>query len=203
MNYWKEFIIFGGSLVLIPAALAISAWLVAGRAWHKAWLWSVLFVFGLGMVAATQIAFIGWGIQIDLLDFQGFSGHSMRSAAVAPVMSYLILQNASQGIRLSGVLAGILFAAMMGIAVSVHDTHSASEAIGGCILGYGISFGFIRMSQPMKKPVLNRSAIAVIAASLFVTVFLAINLMTDSTYDWLRKSALYLSGNDTPFTRRF
>lgn len=201
--YWQEFVKLGGSLVLIPIALAIFAWLLAGRAWRMAWLWGMLFTVGLAIVATTQIAFIGWGMKISVLDFHGFSGHSMRTAAVMPLAFFLVLKNASPVIRIAGVLFGMLLAAMMGFAVSVHDTHSASEAIGGCILGYAVCFGFILISKSMKQPVLDHAVAAAIGFGLVASIFWTTNLMTDQTYKWMTQIALGLSGSENAFARQF
>ena len=202
-NYWQEFIALGGSLVMIPAAMAIFTWLSAGGAWGMAWLWGVLFSVGLAIVAATQIAFIGWGVTISALDFQGFSGHSMRTAAVMPLLFYLILQHASRSLRMSGVLFGILFAAMMGFAVSVHNTHSASESIGGCALGYAISLGFIALSRPMKQPALDHSVAVTIGFGVVAAIIGTTTLMTDRTYGWMTHIACSLSGTEKPYAREF
>ncbi|MFC6518687.1 hypothetical protein ACFQAT_01865 [Undibacterium arcticum] len=76
----------GGITVMAPAAIAITVWLVVERSWRVALWWCLLFAAGMGLVVATKIAFIGWGIGIRSLDFTGFSGHSMRATAVIPVL---------------------------------------------------------------------------------------------------------------------
>jgi hypothetical protein len=200
--FWSKFIVFGGSPVLLPISLAILAWLSAGRAWRMACWWAVLFFAGLAMVAATKIAFLGWGMGIDPLDFQGFSGHAMRTTAVVPVVLYLMLRHAPRRVRLSGAALGILVGAMMGIAVSVHDTHSASEAIAGCVLGAAVSMGFIRISQPLRQPALHPAAMLIVALSLGAALYAALKRNTDPTYAWLANAAYNLSGNETPFVRQ-
>ena len=88
---WMEITRFGGIVVTAPAAAAITAWLMMGRAWRLAAWWCVLFIGGMALVVATKIAFIGWGLGIQALDYTGISGHAMRATAVYPVLFYLVL----------------------------------------------------------------------------------------------------------------
>ena len=86
MISWSGITHFGDVAITSLIALAIAAWLLAEDEKRLALWWSVLFGAGLGVVVATKMAFIGWGIGIRSLDFTGFSGHTMRSAAVMPVL---------------------------------------------------------------------------------------------------------------------
>jgi hypothetical protein len=77
----------------MPAALIITIWLLTGRLWHLAALWCLLFGIAMLAVVATKIAFLGWGIGSEALDFTGISGHAARATAIFPVLFYLGLQN--------------------------------------------------------------------------------------------------------------
>ncbi|MDP9108232.1 MAG: membrane-associated phospholipid phosphatase, partial [Pseudomonadota bacterium] len=95
-------------IVTGPAALAILAWLLAGRLWRLAATWIMLFGVGMLLVVASKIAFIGWGIGSQSLDFTGLSGHAMRACAVMPVLAYLIAQGGAQRAwRIGGIVTGI------------------------------------------------------------------------------------------------
>src|SRR5438445_2386701 len=109
MLIWMTITKLADTTVMVPVAAACAAWLVCGRAWRMALWWCLLFTMGLALVAATKIAFVGWGIGIRSLDFTGFSGHAMRASAVMPVLFYLLLQKAPPFARTSGVLLGIVF----------------------------------------------------------------------------------------------
>jgi hypothetical protein len=54
----------------------------------------VLLDAGLLLIAGTKIPFIAWGIDLPKPDFMGISGHAMRTAALMPIMLYLLLQKA-------------------------------------------------------------------------------------------------------------
>ncbi len=196
-----EFKILGSNLFVIPLGLSLAAWMWIGNARRMALSWAALFTAGLAVVAASKMAFIGWGFEIDAIDFQGVSGHAMRATAVFPVILYLILYDTRRAVRLAGIYCGLLFGALMAVSVSVHDTHSASESIAGFVLGAAVSLGFIRTSARMRKPVLDGSRIALISFSSAVLISGTLNLKTDPTYRWLEDATRYLSGNDKPFSR--
>lgn len=143
MVSWISITRLGGVNVMMPAAVAIGAWLVYGRAWRMALWWCLIFSTGLLLVVASKIAFIGWGIGIRSLDFTGFSGHSMCATAVIPVLFYLIFQKAPPLARASGVTLGILFGVMVAVSRLILHAHSMSEAVSGCVLGGIVSLTFI------------------------------------------------------------
>ncbi|MEB0165436.1 phosphatase PAP2 family protein, partial [Glaciimonas sp. CA11.2] len=115
--------------VMLPLAAACTVWLACGRAWRMAFWWCLLFALGLTLVAATKIAFIGWGIGIQALDFTGFSGHAMRTTAVMPVLFYLLLQKSSPTVRTLGVVLGIALGVLIGISRLAVQVHSVSEVV--------------------------------------------------------------------------
>src|SRR5690242_12235967 len=100
---------------MLPAAALCVLSLMLGRAWRLALWWCLLLILGCTMVAASKIAFIGWGIGIQSLDFTGLSGHAMRATAIAPVFLYLISPKAPAPVRLAAVLAGIGFGLLIGV----------------------------------------------------------------------------------------
>ena len=129
MDSWINFTHFGGSTVMLPAALVITAWLIVGRAWRMAFWWCGLFCAGLLLVLATKIAFVGWGVGIRAIDFTGVSGHAMRATAVMPVMLYLILQKTPRPVCAAGVLLGFVFGVLIGRSRLIVNAHSMSEAV--------------------------------------------------------------------------
>ncbi|NMM26680.1 MAG: phosphatase PAP2 family protein [Glaciimonas sp.] len=197
MISWMKITSLGGITVMAPAAIVITAWLVAERAWRMALWWCLLFAAGMGLVVATKIAFIGWGIGVRSLDFTGFSGHSMRATAVIPVLFYLILSKTSPMIRASGVILGLVFGVIIGISRLVLHAHSVSEAVSGCILGGVVSLGFIWILGSAQKFVLYRSFIALSMIALLTVPYAE----PAPTQRWIIGLALYLSGHDRPFVR--
>lgn len=194
---WSKISFLGDSIVMLPAALAILAWLAIGRAWRMAFWWAWLFAFGLSLVAATKIAFIGWGIGSVTLDFTGISGHAMRGVAVLPVLAYLVSQRWPGPLRIVCVALGVGMGLLIGVSRVVLSYHSVSEAVAGCLVGCAVALGFIYWSLPLSKPNLNRW---LLAGSLLGLVPTAYANPAPTDY-WMNSVALYLSGHDQPYVR--
>jgi membrane-associated phospholipid phosphatase len=194
---WIHITSVADTVVTLPAAVTIAVWLVAGRAWRMALWWCLLFAGGLAIVAATKIAFIGWGVGISAIDFMGMSGHAMRATAVFPVIFYLILQRSPATVRGAGVMLGLSIGALVAVSRVALDVHSVSEAVAGCAMGGAVSLGFIWRSRGMPRPWVNRWIIALGLFALLPTSY----AKPAPTNQWIQAVALYLSGNDAIFDR--
>ncbi len=194
---WGHITSVADTVVTLPAAATIAVWLGAGRAWRMALWWCALFISGLALVAATKIAFIGWGIGVSALDFMGMSGHAMRAIAVFPVIFYLVLQRSPRAVRISGVSLGILIGILVGVSRVVLDFHSMSEVLAGCAMGAVVSLGFIWIARGMPRPYVNRWLIAFGLFALLPTSY----AKPAPTNLWMNAIALYLSGNEMPYDR--
>ncbi|MEN3367572.1 MAG: hypothetical protein V7606_4846 [Burkholderiales bacterium] len=197
MITWWTITRLSGLTVTAPLALAIGALLVLEGERRLAMWWCLLFTAGLSLVAASKMAFIGWGIGISPLDFTGASGHAMRAMAIFPVLLYLLLQKAPRTIRWAGVLAGFSFGVLIGISRIVLEAHSVSEVVAGLLLGGIVSSGFIRMAGSLQKPLFNPARIALGLAALLA----ASHAQPAPTQAWLIKASLFVSGHDKPFVR--
>jgi len=171
MFSWMQITQIGGSTILLPAAAAIAAWLSAGQAWRLAWYWCLLFAGGLLLVAASKIAYVGWGIGIEAVDFTGFSGHAMRAAAIIPPFFYILLQQNTLAVRLSTALLGMSFAALIAMSRVLLHFHSISEALSGWILGTAVCLCFLWLAEQMPKPELNRALVVGSFATLLAASF--------------------------------
>ncbi|MGV3656021.1 MAG: phosphatase PAP2 family protein [Noviherbaspirillum sp.] len=194
---WSKITFLGDTIVMLPAAMAILGWLAVGRAWRIAFWWATLFAFGLGLVAATKIAFIGWGIGSVALDFTGISGHAMRAAAVLPVLAYLVSQRWRAPAKFACLVLGLGAGLMISISRVVLSYHSVSETVAGWLLGSAVALGFIRCSLRLSKPYLNRWLLAVSLLALVPTAY----ANPAPTGHWVNAVALYLSGHERPYVR--
>ncbi len=197
MISWSSITSLGGFSVMAPAAVAITAWLLLGRAWRLTAWWVFLFIGGMTLVVATKIAFIGWGLGIRSLDFTGFSGHVMRATAVAPVLIYLILQKTPGFVRAMGVILGLVFGAIIAVSRLEVHAHSVSESISGWVLGAMVSVGFIWILSKAPKVKLHPWFIILSLLALLVTPYLE----PTPTQRWIINAALNLSGHETPYIR--
>jgi hypothetical protein len=182
---------------MMPGAALCLLWLLMGRARRLAALWCLLLGTGLLLVAASKIAFIGWGIGIPELDFTGISGHAMRAAAIMPVMLFMPAQKARPSLRCLGVIAGIAFGLAVGVSRVKLHAHSVSEVTAGCILGAAISLTFIGMLVSAGQVRLPKLA----PALALLLVIPASTAAPAPTEQWLQRVALSLSGHDRPFVR--
>lgn len=181
------------SLILAVAA-GMTAWLLAARAWRMAFWWSLLFALGIGLVGASKIAFMAWGISLPALEFRAVSGHATGVTSVFPTMFYLLLRCRSARVRTAGVAAGLVLGALMGVLLVAEDEHSASEAIAGWALGASVSLGGIWLAG---GPPRQRPAHALLCSAL--VFMMAASMMRHIPVNYLMfRTAKLISWNAAP-----
>lgn len=184
----------GHTAVMVPMAAAIAAWLVAGRTWQLALCWCLMFAAGLSIVALSKIAFLGWETGIPSLGFQALSGHAFRSAAVIPVLFFVVLQRAPMSWRAAGIVAAIAVSLGMGILLVRFGFHTASEVIPSLVLGSAVSQGFMRVANSAPAPRISRWSIPFSLMMFLVTCGMKPSSISPKLVD----VALYLSDRDYP-----
>ena len=201
MILWNAITFVGDSVVLLPAATLVLVWMLLGCAWRMAFWWSMLFGVALTLVAATKIAFIGWGLGLGHFDYTGLSGHAMRAAAVLPVLGWALQAGWPTRVRARWRLLPIALGAAAGVLVAfsrvVLHEHSISETLLGWALGCVTAFGFIAVAQTLTRPrrnpwILALSMLAMLPAS---------HAEPAPTNRWITAAALYLSGHERPYLR--
>ncbi|MDB5727352.1 MAG: phosphatase family protein [Noviherbaspirillum sp.] len=198
MDGWRLLTQLGDTAVTAPAAVAIAALLWFEGERRASLRWAVLFACGSLLVAATKMAFIGWGIGSSRLDFTGASGHAMRAAAIAPVLLHIISRHAPRALRLAATMSGYGFAASIGMSRIVLHAHSCSEVIAGWLIGMTIALCFIALSGASRQPVSSRRHFA---AGMAVMLAAAFHAGPAPTQQWLTQASLYASGHEKPFIR--
>jgi hypothetical protein len=149
------------------------------------------------LVLISKIAFIGWGIGNQALDFTGFSGHAMRAMAIFPVLGYLLTNKKNTSMQRIFIFIGVGIAVTVGISRHTLHMHSWSEIFFGWMLGATISYCFI-LSLQQRRHISLYSPLLIIA---LVPVLLVPYIEPTPTQHWLTRFSLYLSGHDQPFTR--
>lgn len=196
MVWWFHLSALGGLNVTALLALAIGAWLVGARSWRLALAWCLLFCGAMALAAATQMAFIGWGIGIRALAFTGFSGHATRAAAVFPVAFYLLAERRRDAWRHAALLAGALLAVGVALARVKIGAHTPSEAVAGCVLGLAAAGLFVARTRAAR----DFSPRPLLLGLLAATVLLPRADPLDA-HQWLTAAALKLSGRDRVYLR--
>ena len=216
MLWWSHLSALGGLNVTALLALAIAAWLVGAHCWRLALAWCLLFGGAIVIAAASQMAFIGWGVGIQSLDFTGFSGHAARAGAVFPVAFFLLFERRGrrrggrwafrladngmdrrrEGWLRAGVLAGGLLAVGVAVARVEVGAHSPSEAISGCLLGLAAAGLFVGRSRAARDFSPQPLLLGLLAAT-----FLLPRADPANSHQWLTAAALKLSGRDRVYLR--
>jgi hypothetical protein len=199
--WWMHIIDIGHTAVMLPAAGAIAAWLLTGRAWKLALCWCLIFAVGLGLVALSKIAFLGWGLEFPSIGFKALSGHAWRAMAVMPVLFFVLLQRAPDTWRNRGFALGVALSIGLAILLVIFRFHTVSEVLASAILGIAAGLAFVRISHMLPAPRVNRSAVAV---SLLAFIVIC-GLKPSTVNHHLVGVALYFSGRDQPYrwTRQF
>jgi membrane-associated phospholipid phosphatase len=167
------------------------------KTWHFLLQWASLNALGLTLVAISKIAFIGWGVGIQSIDYTGFSGHAMRAATVFPVLGFLLAKNRTNFVQIGIVVFAIGLSLMVGYSRLLLQVHSPSEVIAGWLFGFAISAYFIYSIKHSQENFLYRPLIIF----LIVPFFFFHNFGSTPTQKWLVDLSLYLSGNNQAYTR--
>ncbi|WP_229211331.1 MULTISPECIES: phosphatase PAP2 family protein [unclassified Duganella] len=187
-----------GSLAVTgPIGIAIAVWLLAGKSWRLTAAWCVLFGIGMALVVATKMAFVGWGLGVESVEFAGFSGHAMRAAAVFPVAFFLAFRSSTSQWRVLGTLFGVLLAVLIAISRVYVQAHSVSESVTGCLLGLAVAAVFIWYASTEHHMALSRLLVVL----CIPIVLIAPRVEPVPAEMWITHAALWLSGHDKPYTR--
>lgn len=150
-GWWLRLTALGDSAVLLPIALLLGLWLLVRAETRKAgWLWLFLLAGCVAGVAATKLAYMGWGLRPPGLNFVGMSGHSAMSFLVWPVVAAMLAARAGMRWRIVAVLLGALLALGVSVSRLAVDAHTPPEALAGAIWGalFGALFLWIERRPP-------------------------------------------------------
>ncbi|MES2150734.1 MAG: phosphatase PAP2 family protein [Pseudomonadota bacterium] len=190
MSALTSLVHLGDLTLTVPAAIGISAWFAATRAWRMALWWSGLFMLGIGLVGASKIAFLVWGLGIAPVGYKAASGHAAGAMAVLPVLFYLLLQGLPRARQLAGSI-GVALGLLVALALVLENEHTLAEALAGCALGATASLGILHLTRDSH---LQRPASAWLC---FATAALGAAILTRSapTAYWMIRLAQLVSGN--------
>lgn len=197
MSFWILITSIGNTVITIPITLTIAIWLLAGREWKMSLLWCVLFGAAMMLVLASKIAFVGWGIGIEALDFTGISGHATRAAMVFPVLFYFGLQRAPRKISAISVYLGVALGVLISISRVMVNSHSGSEILIGWLLGSCMCVIFL---QAIKNRAILISRRWLLACS-FSLLFISPAIKPYQPDNIIVSLALAISGHEKPFDR--
>ncbi|KYP95434.1 hypothetical protein BG74_09100 [Sodalis-like endosymbiont of Proechinophthirus fluctus] len=198
---WHWFTFFGDSMLLLPCAgLIVVILLLKVDTRQACWQWLVLFCLAGGVVCASKLAFMGWGIGSRTYDFTGFSGHSALSASIWPVMLWILFNHARPPQLAAAVVGGYLLALVIGVSRLIIQAHSVSEVLSGLALGYLISSSFLLLQYSLHTRIrfLTNSQIV---AMLILPLLLLVQGKKAPTHNLLEQIALSVAPITKVYTR--
>lgn len=197
MSHWHLVSLFGESAFLLPCAAFLYLWLAWRGAPASARHWLFAFVPAALLVLLSKLAFLGWGIGSESLNFTGFSGHAMMAASILPVMLYLAAPVGWQRLAWVAASAGVGLACLVGVSRLALHAHSVSEVAGGLAVGLSVSLPFILRRATPHGPLAMVLAGVALASALAMPAAGAVG----ATHTMIQQLAMFLSGRDRPFQR--
>jgi len=197
LQLWNWITYFGSAGITLPLAATLAIWLALGYSPRLAIAWLAVLGVGIAAVALTKVAFLGWGIGIRAWDFTGFSGHSMLSTSVYPVVMMIAMTRAHPALRMAGVVFGIALGVAVSLSRVVLSAHSPSEAITGCVVGALTALSFVAIAWRAQP---HRWSVPAVVASLAV-VTVALHGVPVPSQRWVTEVALKMSGHQHPYVR--
>ncbi len=194
---WLVITRLGEAQLMLPSGLALVAWLVWIDERRSATRWLQAFLLAIALTTASKIAFIGWGVGIARLNFTGFSGHAMYSAAVFPLLLRCFAASSARPTQHIAVGLGYAVAALVAVSRVVVGAHSPSESLAGFALG-GVASALALALGAVPRQQQPGWLFAVLIAAQLVNPTV---LPTLPTHEWVTRVALSLSGHERPYTR--
>lgn len=199
---WQWLVAPGSAIYLVPLVLLAGAAVVLrDRSATRAVLrwWAAVAGVCL-LVAASKIAFYGWGTGIRAWDLTCFSGHTVISFAVWPVVGMLLAPPSYRMWRLVGLLAGIALAGLIAYSRIPLGAHPPSEVLAGLALGSAAAAVSIRALRGERFPSLFVPITALVLA-LSITVPVTHLLPVLPSERWFAQIGVTLSGRTAPVNR--
>ncbi|GGP25418.1 phosphatase PAP2 family protein [Silvimonas amylolytica] len=194
---WQIVTNFGDSALLLPVAAILVGWMLYEKAWRCATIWLLLFVPALAVVLGAKLAFLGWGIGIEQLDFTGPSGHTTLSMAIYPTLAVWIVQRMQPRNHAAAYLLGWLFALVVGISRLVLHKHSVSEVVAGVALGTMVSLTWTWLSALDSRPTHH----FVLASAIVIMVMCSLHGERAPTQNAIAHWAIAMSGRPVAYNR--
>lgn len=197
---WTAITSLGASELMLPAAAMVSVQLLAARAWRSALVWALCFALAVCVVLVSKLAFLGWGIGIQPIDFTGISGHATLATAVLPVVACLLIPRKWRFLHALGITCGFALGLAVGLSRCVLGMHSPAEVVAGLVLG-GFVAGVV-IGKARTRPVSGANPWALPALLSLIVINHYAYARAIGTHDLVVTMALQASGREQPFTRK-
>ena len=212
-SFWPLFTRLGEAQILLPlvALAALWLWLGAGQG-GLARRWLLAVGCAVALTTASKLAFIGWEVGLADWDFTGISGHAACSAAILPMLGWLLVSGRAKPVRRAGVLGGFALAALVAWSRLAVDAHSGSEALSGFLLGSAaswIALSGLSLARAADNAPFAAAAGSPTSAPRWLQTALVASLLIlpfsaprSQTHEWVTALSVRLSGRSQPFMRQ-
>jgi membrane-associated phospholipid phosphatase len=201
---WNWFTPLGHVAVVWPLTIATAALLIVragGRtslAGVSTWLGAMALASLL--VAASKVAFYGWGTGIREWNLTCFSGHSVLAMGFWPVALALLVPTRLRRSRHIAYALGALIGVLVGVSRVKLNAHPTSEVVAGLALGLlvaSLSLKALAATHLGAKQVALATTLTVI-----VSIWIGVHLPNLQTEHWLGRLGASLAGNEKPVHRQ-
>lgn len=184
----------GDSDFAVPLSAALVAGLAASGSHAQALRFGLSFAAVLILVAATKVAWLGWGTGVALLDYQALSGHAAVVSALYPFLAWVLLRPLGSSIAWGAMALCLLLAAGVALLLVLHDEHSSAEVTGGLLVGASASVASTCHARHRPASL----GLPALALALLVWALCTWAMQYAHIGYWLIRLALSLSGNSAP-----
>jgi hypothetical protein len=198
---WSRITHLGDAAFVLPLLVAAIVGLaIQGPTQRRAaFQWALIITTSLALVAASKIAFYGWGTGIRRWNLTCFSGHTVSAWLAWPALLMLMPPARSRALRIASLVAGIAIAACVGWSRVPLGAHPVSEVIAGTLLGAAAAAWIIRA---LWNHAFDKSGIATLAVALLALALLTqAGLKRPYTEGWFQKIGTSLSPANYPVDR--
>ena len=205
-TFWSLLTRLGEAQILMPLVALVALWLwISAGLGAQARRWLLAVGGAVALTTASKLAFIGWEVGFAAWDFTGVSGHAACSAAVLPVLAWVLACGHSRATRRWSVLGGFAMAGLVAWSRLAVHAHSSSEVISGFALG-GVS-SWIALSGLTRAGDVHATTTKASPRWLQVALLASLVLLPfaaprSRTHDWVTALSLRLSGRSQPFMRQ-
>jgi len=201
---WHWFVVPGSALCVLPLAALVGLLLMrvpAARAPVMRWWCAV--AAGVALVAASKMAFYGWGVGVRAWDLTCFSGHTVLAFSLWPVLAAVAVPPRKRRWRWLATAAGVGFALLIGLSRIALDAHPPSEVIAGTLLGGAVALASLRALRGQWLAPDASAAVALLLCGLFLALaWTDLRFPRVPSEHWLARAATAVSGRQAPWSRK-
>jgi len=167
---WSFITHLGDAALVLPLlAAAMTGLALQGRSQRRVALqWAAIVATSLLLVAASKIAFYGWGTGVRRWNLTCFSGHTVSAWLAWPALLMLLAPIRMRALRIVLLVAGAVTALLVGWSRVPLGAHPVSEVVAGALLGVCAAALSIRVLWRQALDMRTRSLLGAVVLTLAI-----------------------------------